>query len=63
MASRDTSRGTRERISRRRFVTWTAATAAAVTVVPRRVLGGAGNQPPSETLNIAGVGVGGKGFH
>jgi len=63
MASHDTSTGTGERISRRRFVTGTAAAAAAVTVVPRHVLGGPGNQPPSETLNIAGVGVGGKGFH
>jgi len=63
MASRDTSKRTGERISRRRFVTGAAAAAAAVTVVPRHVLGGPGNQPPSETLNIAGVGIAGKGFH
>ena len=49
-------------LTRRRFVQGAAAAAAAVTVVPRRILGGPGQQPPSNTLNIAGVGVGGKGF-
>ena len=38
-----------------------AATAAAFTVVPRHVLGGAGRTAPSEKLNIAGIGVGGRG--
>lgn len=38
-----------------------AVAMAAVTVVPRHVLGGANNTPPSEKLNIAGVGVGGMG--
>jgi hypothetical protein len=38
-----------------------AATVAAFTVVPRSVLGGAGNVPASEKLNIAGVGIGGRG--
>ncbi|MCX5645622.1 MAG: Gfo/Idh/MocA family oxidoreductase [Phycisphaerae bacterium] len=47
-------------ISRRGFVK-TAVTVAAFTVVPRHVLGGAGNVPPSEKLNIAGIGVGGQG--
>lgn len=35
--------------------------AAAALVVPRHVLGGRGYQAPSDTLNIAGVGVGGMG--
>ena len=35
--------------------------AAAPLIVPRRVLGGAGHPPPSDTLNIAGIGVGGIG--
>ncbi len=39
----------------------TAAAVAAFTVVPRHVLGGAGNVPPSEKLNIAGIGIGGRG--
>lgn len=38
-----------------------AATMAAPLIVPRRVLGGTGYQAPSDTLNIAGVGVGGMG--
>ncbi|MFI5381785.1 MAG: Gfo/Idh/MocA family protein [Tepidisphaerales bacterium] len=35
----------------------------APSVVPRQVLGGKGYQPPSETLRIAAVGVGGMGQH
>jgi len=34
---------------------------AAFTIVPRYVLGGPGNTPPSEKLNIAGIGIGGRG--
>ncbi len=48
------------KISRRDFLGSAAATAA-FTIVPRHVLGGAGNIPPSEKLNIAGIGVGGQG--
>jgi predicted dehydrogenase len=51
----------RSRISRRDFISGSAAAAAAITIVPRYVLGGAGNIPPSEKLNIAGIGVGGQG--
>ena len=47
-------------ISRRDFVKDIAATTAAVTIVPRHVLG-RGQTPPSDRLNIAGVGVGGMG--
>lgn len=54
----DSSKG---RISRRRFVGGTAVTAAAFTIVPRAVLGGAGQTPPSEKLNLAGIGIGGMG--
>jgi predicted dehydrogenase len=39
----------------------TAAAAAAATLVPRHVLGGPGQTPPSEKLNLAGIGVGGMG--
>jgi hypothetical protein len=49
----------KSRISRRDFMG--AAAAAAFTVVPRHVLGGGGNTAPSEKLNIAGIGVGGRG--
>ncbi len=49
------------RMSRRDFVVSTAAAAAAFTIVPRHVLGGPGYTPPSDKLNIAGIGVGGMG--
>ncbi|MEO8521105.1 MAG: Gfo/Idh/MocA family oxidoreductase, partial [Acidobacteriota bacterium] len=48
-------------ISRRKFVTTVAATGAAFTIVPRHVLG-RGLQAPSDTLNIATVGINGQGF-
>src|ERR1700692_1038399 len=56
-------------LSRRKFLTTTVAaaissaattTASAFTIVPRHVLG-RGFTPPSDTLNIAGIGVGGIG--
>lgn len=46
-------------LNRRQFLAATAAISA-FTVVPRHVLG-AGETPPSEKLNIAGIGVGGMG--
>src|SRR5512147_3100221 len=54
------SKERREDVSRRTFVK-TTATVAAFTVVPRHVLGGPRQIPPSEKLNIAGIGVGGQG--
>jgi len=50
-----------EKISRRNFMGSAAAAVAAFTIVPRHVLGGPGNKPPSEKLNIAGIGAGGMG--
>ncbi|MFZ9504525.1 MAG: Gfo/Idh/MocA family protein [Cyclobacteriaceae bacterium] len=47
-------------VSRRRFIQQAATSAAAFTIVPRFVLG-KGFVAPSDTLYIAGVGVGGKG--
>jgi predicted dehydrogenase len=47
--------------SRREFLGTAALATAAFTIVPRHVLGGAGYVPPSDKLNIACVGVGGKG--
>jgi len=60
MDKKATRRGPNGKVSRRDFMS-KAAALAAVTVVPRHVLGGANNTPPSEKLNIAGVGVGGMG--
>ncbi len=47
--------------SRREFLNQTVAGVAAFTLVPSRVLGGNGQTPPSEKLNIACVGAGGMG--
>jgi len=47
-------------ISRRSFMKASAAVAA-LTIVPRHVLGGEGKPAANEKLNIAGVGVGGMG--
>jgi predicted dehydrogenase len=53
------------RVSRRRFLKGTAAAALGLgpLAVPRHVLGGKGNQAPSDTLRIAAIGVGGMGRH
>jgi predicted dehydrogenase len=47
--------------SRRRFIRQSAVFGAGVMIVPRHVLGGKGFIAPSDKLNIAGIGVGGKG--
>ena len=49
-----------KKISRRAFIGGSAA-AAAMTIVPVSLLAGPGRTPPSEKLNIAGIGVGGQG--
>ena len=49
------------KVSRRKFIGASAAAAAATAIVPRHVLGGKGYTPPSEKLNIAGIGVAGQG--
>jgi predicted dehydrogenase len=46
---------------RREFLRGAAIAAAGLTIVPRHVLGGTGYTAPSDTVNIAGVGVGGMG--
>ncbi len=48
-------------VSRRRFLRGVAATSATLTIVPRHVLGGPENTPPSETLGGALIGCGGRG--
>jgi len=47
-------------LTRRKFLTDVAAGSAAAAFVPRHVLG-RGFTPPSDMLNIAGVGIGGMG--
>lgn len=46
---------------RRDFIKRASLSAAAFTIVPRFVLGGKNHIAPSDTLYIAGIGVGGKG--
>ena len=48
--------------SRRQFIQAGALATAGFFIVPRHVLGGPGFIAPSDKLNIAGVGVAGKGF-
>ena len=47
--------------SRRAFIKKTALAATAFSIVPRHVLG-KGYRAPSDTLYLAGIGVGGKGY-
>lgn len=49
-------------MSRRKFIGNTAVAAAGFTIVPSTVVSGLGHKAPSDKLNIAGVGVGGRGF-
>jgi len=48
------------KVTRRGFMS-AAAAVAGLTIVRRDVLGGPRHVPPSEKLNIAGVGIGGRG--
>lgn len=54
-------RSYQKKFSRRKFVKSAAGSLAAFTIVPRHVLGGVGYVPPSDTVVIAGIGIGGKG--
>jgi predicted dehydrogenase len=48
--------------SRRAFLKSLGLAGAAFTILPRHVLGGNGFVAPSDTLYIAGIGAGGKGY-
>ena len=47
--------------TRRQFIATTAAAAAAVTIVPRHVLGGTRFVAPSDKVNVGIIGAGGQG--
>src|SRR5262245_6468930 len=49
------------KITRRKFVAGTSGATLGAMIVPRHVLGGAGYQAPSDTLNFAVAGCGGQG--
>ena len=51
-----------DRLSRRQFMLASGAAAAAFTIVPRHVLGGAGFVPPSEKITLAHIGCGTQGL-
>ena len=51
----------RDGTTSRRQLLKSAGAVAAFTIVPRHVLGGQGQTPPSEKLNVAGIGAGGQG--
>ena len=51
----------KKRHTRREFLKTGGKAALAFTIVPRYVLGGKGYIPPSDRLNVAFVGVGGRG--
>ena len=55
------SKLSKQTLSRRQFLGGAAVASAAFSLVPGSVLGLNGATPPSEKLNIAGVGVGGQG--
>ncbi len=48
-------------LTRRAFLRTASASAAAFTIVPRHVVAASGDTPPSERLNLAAIGVGGRG--
>jgi len=48
-------------LSRRDFIRTAGSALAGLTIVPRYVLGGPGRIAPSETIQVAGIGVGGVG--
>lgn len=47
--------------SRRRFIGTTAVAAAGISIIPSHAVAGLGHIAPSDKLNIAGIGIGGKG--
>ena len=57
--SRSLSKGS---VSRRTFLGESAAAAIGFSIVPRRVLGGAGYVAPSDKVNLAFIGVGSQGL-
>lgn len=61
MTRLDQKQAESQQSSRRTFLTAAGGAAFAFTIVPRHVLGGAGFVPPSERVNVAGIGAGGMG--
>lgn len=49
-------------LNRRQFIGSTASVIAGISILPSQVIAGLGHKPPSDKLNIAGIGVGGMGY-
>ncbi len=49
--------------SRRNFIKKTTIAGVGISIVPSHAVSGLGHIPPSDKLNIAGIGVGGKGMN
>ena len=52
----------KQSINRRNFIGTTTSALAGLTILPSHVIAGLGHKPPSDRLNIAGIGVGGMGY-
>jgi hypothetical protein len=50
-----------DKFTRREFIGRTSAAAAGLIILPSHVISGLGHTPPSDKLNIAAIGIGGKG--
>src|SRR5437867_12701087 len=61
MTDQEPCRIAARKTSRRSLLGSAAGAAFAATIVPRHVLGGPGQTPPSERVNLAGIGAGGMG--
>ncbi len=48
-------------LSRRKFLGTVGAAGAGITIIPRHVMPGKGYMQPSDTLNVAGIGIGARG--
>lgn len=48
-------------LSRRKFLGTVSAATAGFTIIPRHVMPGKGYQQPSDTVNVAGIGIGARG--
>ncbi|MCU0407575.1 MAG: Gfo/Idh/MocA family oxidoreductase [Bacteroidales bacterium] len=51
-----------DKLNRRRFLGTAAAASAAITIIPRKVLGGTGYIAPSDKLNVGYIGCGTQGM-
>ena len=61
LSAHETVPETGRELPRREFIRNAGIAAAAFMIVPRHVLGGPGYVAPSDTVNLAGIGVGGAG--